>query len=193
LGARRPGEPVFRWSFLADLPNSGNPTDRRINVRRVRIGQGEFSGQSESEKNAKEACKRDFADKGKDPRDGDGPMGVKPGSEARIGACLLIRQPLLSGTRTRSTSGTRPANLFRSCPAGLVFSILNQPTRLTSQRPETRNRRSVGSDGLRIGLDFVGVRGECARLSLLPRASPRLKFAKAESIGAKSDVASDTM
>jgi hypothetical protein len=68
----------FRWSFLADLPNSGNPTDRRINVRRVRIGQGEFSGQFESEKNAKEACKRDFADKGKDPRDGNGPRGLNP-------------------------------------------------------------------------------------------------------------------
>jgi len=49
-----------------------------LNVRRVRIGQGEFSGQFESEKNAKEACKRDFADKGKDPRDGNGPRGLNP-------------------------------------------------------------------------------------------------------------------
>jgi hypothetical protein len=122
-------------------------------------------GQFESEKNAKEACKRDFADKGKDLATETVRWGLKPGSEARIGACLLIRQPLLSGTRTRSTSGTRPANLFRFLSRRPRLQYLNQPTRLTCQRPEARNRRSVESDGLRIGLDFVGVRGECARLS----------------------------
>jgi len=162
-------------------------------VRRVRIGQGESSWPIRIREKCEGSLQARLRGQGKGPPRRKRSEGAKPASEARIGACLLIRQPLLSGTRTRSTSGTRPANLFRSCPAGLVFSILNQPTRLTSQRPETRNRRSVGSDGLRIGLDFVGVRGECARLSLLPRASPRLKFAKAESIGAKSDVASDTM
>src|ERR1700741_2222245 len=36
-------------------------------------------------------------------------------------------------------------------------------------RPEARKRRSAGSDGFRIGLAFVGVRGECPRLSLPPR------------------------